>query len=240
MTIAVGQIGIYSNILSATPFSTAATASPTSTGSGFIVAVAITNDAITVNSVTDTFSNTYTRLTPIIDTSSGVGNTAFERWYCANGTGGASHQATVTLSGSNGVFAALIEAKGAAPTNGSFYGAANDTFYIFPTSSPYSTSLIVTPPATGALLISCFIGASTTGAASSPTLSESSGFTIIGQTNSQAGGIVPAIGYRAVTGSATYTPNWTMATPAGVAGDVTIDSFFGPNTANTAPLAWII
>jgi hypothetical protein len=238
MTISVGQVGIYGNITATVPFSTAATGSATNTGSGFIVAVAIIGTQ-TVTSVTDTFSNTYTRLTPIVDPSFNAGIT-FERWYCANGTGGASHQATVTLSSIACVFAALIEATGAAITGGAFYNASSSGFHEFPASSPYTASLGVTPPVSGALLISCFIGASTTGGASTPTLSESSGFTIVGQTNSQGGGYVPAIGYRAVTGSATYTPSWTMAAPVGVAGDVTIDSFFGVNSPNAAPLAWII
>jgi hypothetical protein len=237
MTISVGQVGTYSNIAPSIPFSTTATASPTTTGSGFIVAISIVGP-YTVSSVTDTFSNTYVQLSRISDPSFNAG-VAFERWYCANGIGGASHQATVTLSTSTTVFASLIEVKGAATTNAAFYGASNSTFFEFPSSSPYSTSLTVTPPASGALLISCFIGADTSGTASSPTLSESSGFTIIGQTNLNGGGYVPSIAYRVVSGTATYTPSWSMTAPVAVAGDVTIDSFFGVNSPNAAPIAWI-
>lgn len=234
MTLSVGQIGILASTSPGTPFSTTATGSPTTTGSGFIVAVVTTNSASDVTAVSDTFSNIYVQATRIVDTQNTF---CFERWYVANGTGGASHQAIVTLSSNQCVFAALIEVKGAATTNAAFYGAPNDTVYAFPTAPPYSTSLSVTPPTSGAFLLSCLgVGNSSQ---SSPTLSESSGFTIIGQTNAQAGGQVPAIGYRVVTATTTYTPSWTSVTPAGVAGTVTINSFMGAPPSSSAAIAWV-
>jgi hypothetical protein len=241
MTVSVGQTGIFSGDtgFDVTSISTAATSSPTTTGSGFIVVFASVSGGITTSACTDTFGNNYQHLAAITDSTSVVGSEAnFERWYCANGTGGASHQATLTISGESYAIAAFIEVKGAALTNAGLYGASAHNFYGYLTSSPYTTSLSVTPPSSGAMLISCFVGASTTGGASSPTLSESSGFTILGQANGQGGGYVPSIGYRVVSGSATYTPSWTMASPVAVSGDVTIDSFFGTSGSLGIPVAW--
>jgi hypothetical protein len=235
MTISIGQIGTFGQINGAatTTFSTAATASATTTGSGFIVAAAFAGN-LTVTSVTDTFSNTYTHLTRIYDAGTNFG---LERWYCANGTGGASHQANIVMSGAATVFAALIEAKNAA-TSG-FYVATNDTAYQYSSASPYSTSLAVSPPATGALLLSCFV-TGVNGSAVSPTLTESSGFTIIGQENLDTGGYVPALAYYVISSSATYTPSWTAASPAGSSALVSLDSFFGPsgNTPSVSSLSF--
>jgi hypothetical protein len=241
MTISIGQVGVTSgfNTIGVTTGAVTTSAS----GSGFVIAAVYTStisDTLT-DSVVDSFGNAYTALTRLSFISGGALYIA-DRWLIAPGAsgyvgGGASHTATVTIttSSAESVFLALIEMPGAATSNAAFYGAAASHNYPFSSSPPYaSTSLAVAPPAAGAVLLSCLACQ----APSAGTGTESTGFTVelTNIQNPGGGSTGGSIGLKAVTASATYTPNWSWSTTTGVVEAFsTIDSFFG-GSSQTAPI----
>jgi hypothetical protein len=247
MTISIGQVGVATptTLNSGTPLSTAAVTTAAS-GSGFVVMVAAS--AGTTNVVTyvlvDSFGNPYTQLAQLIYTSGGSRYT-FDRWYIAPGAagyvgGGAGHTATITPTDTTAApdtWMALIEMPGAASSNAAFYGAAASHQYPFSHAPPYNlASLVVAPPASGAILLSGLLCQQPTTAT---TGTESTGFTV--ETTSQLrttnGG---AIGVRAVTASATYTPSWSWSNTSGIAEAFSsVESFFG-GSAIVAPTSYML
>lgn len=239
MTISIGQVGTYNaRSVSGTPISTGGV-NTSASGSGFVVAVtAIGDSGATVGyTLSDTFGNTYVQLA---QDYYGVQGMSIDRWYIAPGApgyagGGVGHQVTITPTTSNSndinIWMTLIEMPGAATGNANFHGSSTSNTYPFSSSGPYaSTSLSVSPPAGGAILVSCLDCTSP----ATGTGSDSTGFTtqVTSVLNGNAGG---AIGTKAVVSSATYTPSWSWST-ATVTAFSSIDSFFGPS--NVAPIAW--
>jgi hypothetical protein len=231
MTISVGQVGTNSARVNNGSNLISASKNTSASGSGFVVMACAESSASSTltYTISDTFSNSYTQLTQL--SFAAGGSTYFaDRWYIAPGAagyagGGTGHMATVTPTSSAtaaNIWLALIEMPGAATGNANFYGASTSQNYPFSNAGPYaSTSLLVSPPATGAILVSALVtdGASGSGA-------ESTGFAtqITSILNTNRGG---AIGTRAVTTSATYTPSW-LWTPAADEAFTTLDSFLGP------------
>lgn len=84
------------------------TSGTTTTGSTFVVGLSYISSS-TVTAVTDSKSNTYT----LVDTEISGGQ-AKSLWYCENGTGGASHTASVDFSGDSFGTIYLVEVTGAA------------------------------------------------------------------------------------------------------------------------------
>jgi hypothetical protein len=240
MTISIGQVGAATPTgnVNNTAVTTAAVTTAAS-GSGFVIeTIAGIGSGNSLSwTLSDSFGNAYTRLSQLVD-SQGV--MAIDRWYIAPGAagyvgGGAGHTATATpTSSSNVTFQmALIEMPGAATGNAAFYQATASHTYVFSSSPPYAlTSLVVSPPAAGAILLSGLLlqnPASGTGV-------ESTGFTVeVSGVNSQTSG---AIGLKAVTSSATYTPSWSWSPTTGaVTAFSSIDSFFG-GSAPIAPIQY--
>lgn len=107
------------------------TSAGTSTsGSTFVVAVSYISSS-TILSVTDNKSNTYT----LIDTQVASNGHAKSLYRCENGTGGASHQATVAFSGSSFGTAYLAAATAAAAASFDVAAKAEDA------ASPYTVTL---------------------------------------------------------------------------------------------------
>lgn len=107
-------------------------AGTTTTGSTFIVCLSFDN-GVTVSSVTDSKSNTYT-LIGSAQVSAGVTHKK-ALYRCENGTGGASHTATAAFSGDPAGTIYLVEVTGAATA--SFDQTAQGT----DTESPYTLTL---------------------------------------------------------------------------------------------------
>jgi hypothetical protein len=243
MTISIGQLGVATptNLGGGGSLTTAAVTTAAA-GSGFVI-MAITaintGDTLTISAV-DSFGNAYTKLTQLEDSSNSY---CINRWYIAPGaagyvSGGSGHTATITLTTASisDTLLALIEMPGAASSNAAFYGAAASHTYAFSSSPPYAlTSLLVTPPATGAVLVSGLL----CGSPSSGTGTESTGFTV--ETSSVVSAQAGGIGVRAITATATYTPSWSWSPTTGVvAGFSSVDSFFGGSSAgSTASIAWV-
>jgi hypothetical protein len=233
MTITVGQIGQIGQASGVSSSYPTGAVNTSATGSGFIIACAAIqgSGSSTTWTVTDNFSNSYTQLAQDKYVSGGA-TYSFDRFYCANGGGGTGHIATATASNTPTAFVVLIELKNAALS--SLYGASNATTYPFSAASPYSSTLVLSPPATGIFLLG---GLGVSGSAT-PTITESTGFTVIGQENSASGGgTAVAWAYRVITSSGTLGPNFSST--SGVEAYVSVDSFLGPAGGLTAPLAWI-
>jgi hypothetical protein len=229
-TISIGQVGTASASLSNASLTTAAV-NTSASGSGFVVMVAAStvSGATITYTMSDSFGNTYTQLPQLIFASGGA-TYAFDRWYIAPGAtgyvgGGAAHTVTITntVPSAASTWVALIEMPGAALTNAAFYGAAASHTYPFSHTPPYaSTSLAVSAPSGGAVLLSGVIAQQPASGAGS----ESTGFTT--EITNVIGVNGGAIGVRAVTTSATYTPSWTWTpTTSVVEAFSSIDSFFG-------------
>ena len=89
------------------------TAGTSTGGSGNVGVLFFAYDpGVTISTVTDSKSNTWTQQWNM----TGTGNCRLACYTCANWTGGASHTATVTFSGSAFPTAALVEATGLAPS----------------------------------------------------------------------------------------------------------------------------
>jgi hypothetical protein len=237
MTIAVGQVGSYSNTLVSTQTSLQTSAvNTTATGSGFTIkALALSSSGTISFTAVDNFGNSYTHLGQQTF-AAGIGTYSIDTWYCANGTGGAGHQATLTPTYSNGAsyrgvcLVALIEETGAALA--SIYDQTTSQSYPYSASPPYATtSLTVTPPATGTLLIS---SALLSFSSTSATPSESTGFTVQNYYD-PATAIAFAIGTKVVTAPGTYTPSWTGT--SAVEAFIGIDSFNGATAAGPLPVS---
>lgn len=135
-------------------------------GSTFVIGL-IWGAGATFTSLVDSKSNTYTQL-GVLDLDPDGSGAHTRMYYCQNGTGGASHTATLTISGSNSLAVMFLEITGAATASFDLGNGNQDT------ASPYTSPAITTTQA-AELLVGFFGGNS----ASNPaTHAESTGFTI--------------------------------------------------------------
>jgi len=145
---------------------TAVTTSATS--STFLVGFQFEGGA-TFTSLVDSKSNTYTQIGTETTANSGA---KCRLYYCPNGTGGASHTATVTVNSNVAITVHFLEITGGKTTGilNPTPPAANDDL-----SSPFTSNSITTAQA-DAMLVSFLCG---TNSGSNPaTNAESTGFTV--------------------------------------------------------------
>ncbi len=200
--------------------STATTNSVTSTASGSTFIVDVVFDAsTTVSSIADSKSNTYT-LQGTTQTNSSAGMKA-ARYICVNGTGGATHNATVTCSGAAAVPSIFLTEIVGGLTSGivDVHVQGNDE------TSPFGVAS-GTLAQSNEYVLSLFASFST----SPPTCSHSvtgSGFTKLQETTDFGTSWVGAIGGVKVAATTSITPQWTETnTSAGTI--VMVTSFKGP------------
>lgn len=167
----------------------------TTTGSTFVVGFSFDPGA-TVSSVTDSKSNTYTQIGSV-QTTSGGSKCALYR--CENGTGGASHTATVNFSANAFSVAWLVEVTGAAAASFDVTAQIDDT------SSPFT---VTTPTLNQAA--ECVICLASNDDGSSAVYT-SSNTTILGQNNNTASFWTSAISKLVVASTSAVTPSWTLS-----------------------------
>jgi hypothetical protein len=137
----------------------------TTTGSTFVIGI-VWSSGSSFTSLVDSKSNTYTQIGAEFDPT-GTGDHA-RFYYCQNGTGGASHTATLTISGATSLGISFLEITGAATASFDLGNGNADT------ASPYTSPAISTTQA--AELLASFIAGNS---GSNPaTHAESTGFTI--------------------------------------------------------------
>lgn len=136
MTIAVGAVVTPENIAASngTPVSTSGSATTSASGSSFLIALRSFGDVYTT--VTDNKSNTFTLQRKIQNTGDGDW---LHIYLCSNGTGGAGHKPTLTVSSSLNVVYGLIELTGGAA---SILDAVSTG--AFDSSSPFGDSVTST------------------------------------------------------------------------------------------------
>lgn len=198
--MAIDAVLVGKGTTTTTPITTAS--GTTTTGSTFVVAIAL-HSSRTIDSVTDNKGNTYTEVDSQI-ASSILGARMF---YCANGTGGAGHVATVAISGGAAwATGHLIEITGAAT-------ASFDTFAKAVSLEP-QPYVVTTPTLAQAASVVITICATNFGA----DLTYSSGnTTILSQQTATTGPIWPNAVSKLVTSATTaVTPSFTAA-PSGSA-----------------------
>lgn len=189
MAIALG-VSAKQAANSATSMTTPGVTSSAS-GSTFVITVCDPNQNITVS---DSKSNSYTQ----IGTTLTVGSTKMSMWRCENGTGGASHTATVTWnSGSADGTITFAEITGAQTSS------FDVTAQILDTASPYT----VTSPTLSQAdeLAICFVGTD-----NAPiSYGESTGFTIYQQETNSGLYWTSAALYKIVSSTAALTPSFS-------------------------------
>lgn len=185
--------------------STVSTTAGTSTASGSHFVLAISWDATqTISSVSDSKSNTYSA----IGSAQSDGNGGLSQFYvCYNGTGGASHSATVNFSGTAFPVAHLIEVTGA---SASPQDQANQTL---DSSSPFTITTGTLAQAAELILTVCACNQNS-GAGSY----SSSNATILSQETNTASFWTSAVGYIITASTSAVTPSWTFSTSTGGAG----------------------
>lgn len=164
MAIAVGQT-TKGRSGSAATIATTGVATAAS-GSTFVIGVAWSG-APTFTSLVDSKSNTYTQLGALeLDPDGGGSKSRY--YYCQNGTGGAAHTATLTISGANSLEILFLEITGAATASFDLGNGNQDT------ATPYTSPSILTTQA-AEMLVALWFGNSGSNPA---THAESTGFTV--------------------------------------------------------------
>lgn len=170
-------------------------AGTTTTGSTFVIAVSF-DAGSDVSTVSDSKSNTYTQIGTTL--SSDGAKKALYR--CENGTGGASHTATVTFTGSSFGTIYFIEVTGAAAA--SFDQTAQGT----DAASPFT---VTTPTLSQAdEVIVTLIG---NGAGNNPMSYASSNTTVLEQEGDGSSFWTSAISKAVVAATTAFSPSFTNA-----------------------------
>jgi hypothetical protein len=216
------SIGVHASN-AATANTTLATPSRTTQASGstFVIAV-IVHSTATVTNLSDSKGNTYTPLGSSV--AGNGGSNKLLRYYCQNGTGGASHTASVTTNVATGPTIFFVELIGCKTSSGPSVATQNQD-----SVSPY------TSPSTGSLaangaVVSIFVGSSEQ---AGTTNAESSGFTVQETVTDGANFWTGAMGTRVGSAASTYQASWTETTglsngpPFAVSVDV-FDEFVAP------------
>jgi hypothetical protein len=190
------RTSIFAGASSGTTSLTTGSITTLSSGSTFVVSN--NSEGGRANTPTDSKSNGYTATRAEATSGSGGG---CRLWYKENGTGGSSHTATVTYSGSSLPSITLTELTGVDPASfdsGSANGG-NDN------GSPYTITSGTLAQADSIVL--CLLGSDT---GSNPgTLAESTGFTIYASGLNGAVYWVSGMAYKVVSATTALTPSWT-------------------------------
>ena len=91
---------------------TTASGTSASSGSTFLVGISFDNPS-SITSVSDSKGNTYTLVGSVVNNATGAFKSAV--YKCENGTGGASHTATVVINPANTISLHLFEVDGGTP-----------------------------------------------------------------------------------------------------------------------------
>jgi len=167
----------------------------TTTGSTFVISASFDPGA-NISSVTDSKGNTYTQVVTPQTTSSG---SKLAMYYCANGTGGASHTATVNYSATAYSVVYLVEVTGAASASFDVTAKTVDT------SSPFTVSTGTLAQADEVVITAV---ANDDGSSVNYT---SSNTTIIGENNDTANYWTGAISKQVVASTSSFTPSFTLS-----------------------------
>lgn len=176
---------------------TVTTGSGTSTGgSGNIGYLSVSFDpGVSISTVTDSKSNTWTLIGSVLN-----GGSKLARYKCENWTGGASHTATVTFSGTAYPTLHLIEITGAATSSPQDTAASATS--VSSSSSPWT----VTSGALAQAASVCISGIEiNTGSPSSYT---STNFTVLSEEPDVNNYWTSAIGKLVVAATTAVTPSW--------------------------------
>lgn len=163
------------------------------TGSTFLVFF-VTQNGVTVNSVTDSKSNVYTLVDSEVETNDGTKHWVYKS---EDGTGGASHTFTLTLASGSIFQVAGVEITdaGAVDTNNSTYDS----------STPFNCAVTTSEADT------LIVAASHTGAGAGGTYTANGGFTEFLEDNASAVAQI-VLASRAAATANSYDPAWTHST----------------------------
>lgn len=143
-----------------------ATTGVTTAASGSTFVILAIWDTTSFTSIADSKGNTYTLMNT--ELAWGIGNAKSRMYYCANGTGGASHTATLTISGTGSLLVCFLEITGAATASFDTSNRQTDA------ASPF-----VAPSLSNAQAASMYVAGEVGDSGSNPaTLAESTGFTV--------------------------------------------------------------
>lgn len=183
---------------------TVTTGAVTSSASGSTFVIGVSFDAgTTVSTVGDSKSNSYT----LAGTTITNGGQKIALYYSQNGTGGSSHTATVTFSGTAYPSLFFLEITGAATASFDVTGSATGD-----STSPFGDGASTGTLSQANELIVSLIGS--TNADTAITYTAGGGFTRAQQTIDGGNYWTGAIGYLVVSSTASVSGNWTIS-PAG-------------------------
>jgi hypothetical protein len=197
-------VGVTSKGRSGTTASQATTGVTTqASGSTFIVAAIW--DTTTFSSISDSKGNTYTQIGT--EGNWGLAPGRARLYYCQNGIGGASHTATVALSGSTSLLVMFLEIIGGALT-----GILDQSGQARDTATPFTLTAGLTTTQPNELLVS-FLGGTS---GSNPATHAESG---LGSSTVQAAAeetngasfYTGALATAVKSAIGTYNPSWTEA-----------------------------
>lgn len=199
MALGVGQ-AVAAGLANANSSTTAAVTTQAS-GSNFKVTVAyIAGGTVTV---TDSKSNTYNRIGSVAGPVTSFGESIrLDDFICENGTGGASHTFTATVT--NGFPSmSVLEITGAASSSSLITSSATNT----DASSPYQAPAIDTTGFPDSILVSAITGDLT----SETDYTAGNSFTIAAQISNINTNWSVAQAYRIVASAGSYQDSWTNA-----------------------------
>jgi hypothetical protein len=174
------------------------------TGSIFVIAAQWSRNSGTFSSVSDSKGNTYTLIDTQLDWE-GV-NGGWRLYYCENGTGGASHTATFTLTGSNGPITIFFGEITGALTSGSL----DQHIRREDTASPFTLAAGLTTTQADEIVVS-FVGGNS---GSNPATHAESGLgsSTIQTASEETNGSTfwtAAIATAVKSSTGTFNPSWT-------------------------------
>lgn len=154
----------------------------------------------TFTSVADSKSNTYT----LVGAEQAIGAFRTRLYRCVNGTGGASHTATLVVSGAGGATVYLVEATGCNTSS-----PVDQSDRRTESASPYTLAAGLTTTQANELLLSFFAGDS----GSNPATNAESGLgssTIVVEETNGAANWTGAVAKSYKTSTGTFNPSWTQ------------------------------
>ncbi len=203
MTIAIG-VSSLGHANSATQVTAGVTTQ--ASGSTFVVFGAFDSGfGATFTSFTDSKGNTYTQIDTEVQIGGGAGTTRARVYYCQNGTGGASHTATMTISqAENGIilFAEI--------TGGLTSGILDQHGFELDSATPFQLTTGLTTTQASELLLTGMIGNSGSNPATHAEtgLGSSSILTSAEETNG-ASFYTGALAWSVKSSTGTFNPSWT-------------------------------
>lgn len=197
-----------------------ATTGVTTAASGSTFVVLAVWDTTSFTSLVDSKSNSYTLMNT--ELAWGIGNAKMRMYYCANGTGGASHTATLTISGTGAILVCFLEITGAATASFDTSNRQTDA------ASPFDS-----PALSNAQAASMYVSGLGDDSGSNPSTLACTSFTVqsgASETNG-ASFYVGGIATQIVASIASRTASWTStgANNAGI-----WDSIFKEGSAAAA------